>query len=40
MKSKDWQKAVDADYEARGRRKATFYSESKIELADVYDQAS
>jgi methylmalonyl-CoA mutase N-terminal domain/subunit len=38
MKTEDWKKSLASDYETRGRRKATFYSESKIELADVYDQ--
>jgi methylmalonyl-CoA mutase N-terminal domain/subunit len=38
MKSKEWKKSLSSDYEARGRRKPDFCSESKIELADVYDQ--
>ncbi len=38
MKTKDWKRSLASDYETRGRRKSDFYSESKIELADVYDQ--
>src|ERR1700674_5714687 len=37
MKSKEWQGSLEADYQRRGRRKKAFCSESKIELADVYD---
>jgi methylmalonyl-CoA mutase N-terminal domain/subunit len=36
MKTEEWQAALDADYQRRGRRKDTFCSESKIELSDVY----
>ncbi len=38
MKTEDWKRSLSSDYETRGRRKADFYSESKIELSDVYDQ--
>jgi methylmalonyl-CoA mutase, N-terminal domain len=38
MKSKEWLEALSADYKSRGRRKPAFYSDSKIELSDVYDQ--
>lgn len=38
MKSKEWLEALAADYKRRGRRKPVFYSDSKIELSDVYDQ--
>ena len=37
MKDKEWEKSLVSDYEARGRRKSVFYSDSNIELADVYD---
>lgn len=36
MKSKEWQEKLAADYSKRGRRKPAFYSESRIELKDVY----
>jgi methylmalonyl-CoA mutase N-terminal domain/subunit len=38
MKTKEWTAALQADYQRRGRRRPVFFSESKIELADVYDQ--
>lgn len=38
MKTEDWKRSLALDYETRGRRKSDFYSESKIELSDVYDR--
>jgi methylmalonyl-CoA mutase N-terminal domain/subunit len=38
MKDKEWEKSLVSDYEARGRRKSVFSSDSNIELADVYDE--
>jgi len=38
MKNKDWKRSLASDYETRGRRKSVFYSNSHIELADVYDK--
>ncbi|MBW2029905.1 MAG: methylmalonyl-CoA mutase [Deltaproteobacteria bacterium] len=38
MKTRDWKQSLEEDYERRGRRKPVFYSDSKIELEDVYDQ--
>lgn len=38
MKNNEWQEKLAADYKKRGRRKPQFYSESKIELQDVYSQ--
>ncbi len=38
MKNDEWEKLLDLDYKTRGRRKSIYHSNSKIELADVYDQ--
>lgn len=38
MKDDKWKQLLDSDYEARGRRKPAFYSESGIELKDVYGE--
>jgi len=38
MKTRDWKQSLEEDYERRGRRKPVFYSDSKIEMEDVYDQ--
>jgi methylmalonyl-CoA mutase N-terminal domain/subunit len=38
MKTKEWTEALEADYKRRGKRRPDFFSESKIKLADVYDQ--
>ncbi len=38
MKNDEWEKLVDIDYKTRGRRKPIYYSNSKIELGDEYDQ--
>lgn len=38
MKTQKWKRSLEEDYERRGRRKPVFYSDSKIELEDVYDQ--
>jgi methylmalonyl-CoA mutase N-terminal domain/subunit len=38
MKNDQWEKLLDLDYKTRGRRKPVYHSNSKIELADVYDQ--
>ena len=37
MKNEEWERLVASDYEARGRRKSVFHSDSNIDLADVYD---
>jgi methylmalonyl-CoA mutase N-terminal domain/subunit len=37
MKDAEWENSSALDYKARGRRKSVFSSDSKIELADVYD---
>jgi len=37
MKTQHWKRSLAEDYEKRGRRKQVFYSDSKIELEDVYD---
>jgi hypothetical protein len=39
MKDPEWKKLLEEDYKNRGQRKPVFYSDSNIELADVYDQA-
>jgi len=36
MKTEAWKQHLAADYEKRGRRKPVFYSDSSIELKDVY----
>ena len=38
MKNEEWEKSLASDYESRGRRKASFFTDSDIELADLYDQ--
>ena len=38
MNRDEWKNLLELDYKTRGRRKPAFYSESKIELADSYDQ--
>ncbi len=38
MKSQEWKERLTKDYKVRGRRKPVFFSESKIELNDVYDE--
>jgi len=38
MKNKEWERSLASDYETRGRRKSAFYSDSNIELPDVYDE--
>lgn len=38
MKNKEWKELLDIDCKTRGRRKPVYYSNSKIELADIYDQ--
>jgi methylmalonyl-CoA mutase N-terminal domain/subunit len=38
MKNEEWEKSLALDYKTRGRRKPVFYSNSKVELADIYDQ--
>jgi len=38
MKHEEWKNLLTLDYKTRGRRKPAYYSDSKIELADVYDQ--
>src|SRR4030042_589742 len=38
MKNEEWEKLLALDYKTRGRRKSNYYSDSKIELDDVYDQ--
>ena len=40
MKNGEWEKLLALDYKARGRRKPVYYTDSKIELDDVYDQES
>ena len=37
MRDKEWVKLLAADFEARGRRKPEFQSESRIPLDDLYD---
>ncbi len=39
MKDPEWKKLLEEDYKNRGQRKPVFYSDSNIELTDVYDQA-
>ncbi|MFC1532461.1 methylmalonyl-CoA mutase [Thermodesulfobacteriota bacterium] len=39
MKNDKWKKLLSSDYKARGRRKDIFCTDSKITLADVYDQS-
>jgi methylmalonyl-CoA mutase N-terminal domain/subunit len=38
MKNEEWEKSLALDYKTRGRRKSVYYSDSKIEMADLYDQ--
>jgi len=38
MKNEEWKELLDNDYKTRGRRKPAYYSNSKIELAEIYDQ--
>ena len=38
MNREEWKNMLALDYKNRGRRKPTYYSESKIELTDLYDQ--
>jgi methylmalonyl-CoA mutase N-terminal domain/subunit len=38
MKQEEWKKLLSLDYKTRGRRKPHFFTDSKIELAEVYDQ--
>jgi len=38
MKNEEWKELLDNDYKTRGRRKPVYYSNSKIELAEIYDQ--
>jgi methylmalonyl-CoA mutase N-terminal domain/subunit len=37
MKNEEWERLLALDYKTRDRRKPIYYSDSKIELADVYD---
>ncbi len=37
MKREEWEELLALDYRNRGRRKARFYSDSRIELHDLYD---
>lgn len=37
MKNEEWERLLALDYKTRSRRKPVYYSDSKIELADVYD---
>jgi len=38
MRHEEWEKLLDLDYKTRGRRKPVYFTNSKIELADVYDE--
>ncbi|MBW1999127.1 MAG: methylmalonyl-CoA mutase [Deltaproteobacteria bacterium] len=38
MKTQEWKRSLAEDYEKRGRRRQVFYSDSKIELEDVYEE--
>ncbi len=38
MDREEWKKLLNQDYQKRGRRKPVYCSESKIELADCYDE--
>lgn len=38
MKNEEWKRILDMDYQTRGRRKEVFYSDSGIELKDVYEE--
>jgi len=38
MEEEAWQKALESDYRARGRRKSLFKTDSNIELKEVYSQ--
>ena len=38
MKNEEWKELIGNDYKTRGRRKPAYYSNSKIELADIYDR--
>lgn len=40
MKNGEWEKLLALDYKTRGRRKSVYYTDSKMELDDVYDQES
>jgi methylmalonyl-CoA mutase N-terminal domain/subunit len=37
MKNEEWERLLALDYKTRSRRKPIYYSDSKMELADVYD---
>ena len=37
MKDEEWERLLALDYNNRGRRKSIYYSDSKIELDDVYE---
>jgi methylmalonyl-CoA mutase N-terminal domain/subunit len=37
MKNEEWERLLALDYNTRGRRKSIYYSDSKIELDDVYE---
>jgi methylmalonyl-CoA mutase N-terminal domain/subunit len=38
MKPDGWDELLESDYKKRGRRKKTFYTDSKIEIGDRYDE--
>jgi methylmalonyl-CoA mutase N-terminal domain/subunit len=38
MDREEWKRLLEQDYRKRGRRRPVFHSESKIELADCYDE--
>jgi methylmalonyl-CoA mutase N-terminal domain/subunit len=38
MKDDEWEKLLNLDYKTRGRRKPVYLTNSKIELADVYEE--
>ena len=38
MKTNEWKRSLAADYDKRGRRKPVYYTDSRVELSDVYDQ--
>jgi methylmalonyl-CoA mutase N-terminal domain/subunit len=38
MKNEEWERLLALDYNTRGRRKSIYYSDSKIELDDVYEE--
>jgi methylmalonyl-CoA mutase N-terminal domain/subunit len=37
MKNEEWERLLALDYNTRGRRKSTYYSDSKIEVDDLYE---